>query len=57
MDDITFTLTADEIQYLVNSIDTHVKTHGLAVATRGVVILSKLQVEANRLADDNENEG
>ena len=49
--DITITITRDEIQYLINCIDTHVKTHGLGVATMGVVILSKLQAAVNRPAD------
>ena len=47
MSDITVTMTSDEAQYLLNSIDTHVKTHGLAVATRGVMILAKLQAAGN----------
>ena len=50
----TMTLTKDEAQYLLNSIDTHVKTHGLAVATAGVVILAKLQAAANEAADEPE---
>lgn len=47
MQDITITMTRDEVQYLLNSMDTHVKTHGLAVATAGVVILVKLQAAAS----------
>ncbi len=43
MKDITVGLTVDETQYLVNAIDTHIKTHGLGVAPIGVVIVSKLQ--------------
>lgn len=45
--DITVTMTRDEVQYLLNSMDTHLKTHGLSVATAGVVILAKLQAAAN----------
>lgn len=41
----TITLTKDEIQYLLNALDTHVKAHGLAVAPASVVILTKLQTE------------
>ena len=40
---ITMTMTKDEAQYLLDAIDTHVKTHGLRVATGGVVLLAKLQ--------------
>lgn len=50
--DITITMTRDEIQYLLNCIDTHVKTHGLSVATMGVVIVSKMQAIANRPVDE-----
>lgn len=50
--DITVTMTRDEIQYLLNCIDTHVKTHGLQVATMGVVIVSKMQAVANRPVDE-----
>lgn len=49
--DITITMTRDEIQYLLNCIDTHVKTHGLQVATMGVVIVSKMQAVANHPID------
>lgn len=47
MTDVTVTMTEDEVQYLLNSMDTHVKTHGLGVATTGVIILSKLRAAAN----------
>lgn len=47
MTDITVTITKDEVQYLVDSIDTHIKTHGLKVAMGGVVILGKLQASVN----------
>lgn len=47
MQDITITMTSDEAQYLLDAMDTHVKTHGLRVATAGVMILAKLQAAAN----------
>ena len=50
---LNITITEDEGQYLVNAINTHLKTHGLAVATTAVIIVGKLQA-ANGAADDPE---
>ena len=52
MTDITVTLTQDEVQYLLNAMDTHVKTHGLRVATASVVILAKLRTELQASGGD-----
>ena len=52
MEIITVTMTKDEAQYLVDAIDTHVKTHGLKVATGAVVLLAKLQAAAVEPAAD-----
>ncbi len=48
---LNITITEDEGQYLLNAINTHVKTHGLVVATAGVVIVAKLQA-AEPLEDE-----
>lgn len=36
-------LTADEMQVLVQALDTHVRQHGLQVATNVAVVMQKLQ--------------
>lgn len=54
--DIKITLPGDEAQYILDAIDTHVKTHGLKVATRGVVILQKLQGAAAASQEGQEDE-
>ncbi len=51
MVDITITLTMDEAKYIAQAIDTHIKTHGLGVATAGVMIVSKLQTASNGIAE------
>lgn len=47
MTDITVTMTQDEVQFLLNSMDTHIKAQGLAAATAGAIILAKLQAANN----------
>jgi len=47
MTDITVTMTQDEVQFLLNSMDTHIKAQGLAAATAGAIILAKLQTATN----------
>lgn len=47
MTDITITLTKDEVQFLLNSLDTHIKTNGLVVATAGAVMLAKFTAASN----------
>lgn len=45
-------LNIEELQYLLNAIDTHVRANGLAAATPGVIIAQKIQTEANALSTD-----
>lgn len=39
-------LTAEELQYILNAIDTHVREKGLSVAAFGVAIAGKIQAAA-----------
>ena len=49
---ITMTMTGEEAQYILDAINTHVKTHGLKVATMGVMLLAQFQTAAgNPMAD------
>ena len=43
MKTIKLELTPDEIQILAQALDTHVRQHGLQVATNAVVVCQKLQ--------------
>lgn len=43
MDQISLTLTKDEAQYILHSLDSYVKANGLSVASTAVVITMKLQ--------------
>jgi len=45
-------LSKQELQYLLNSIDTHVKANGLTVAAPGVILAQKIQNAANELPAD-----
>ena len=36
-------LEAEELQYIANAIDTHIRSNGLAVAAQGVAIIAKIQ--------------
>lgn len=36
-------LEADELQYIAQAIDTHIRTHGLTVAAKGIAIITKIQ--------------
>ena len=38
-------LTNEELQYLVNAIDTYIRNNGLAVATTGALLAKKLKAE------------
>ncbi|KKK59135.1 hypothetical protein LCGC14_3037410 [marine sediment metagenome] len=50
--DITVTTTKEGAQYLLDAIDTHVKTHGLRVAPMGVMLLGQIQAAAGSMADE-----
>ena len=39
-------LSKEELQYLVNAIDTYIRNNGLAVAAAGTALLQKLKAEA-----------
>lgn len=52
MTHIIVTVTGEEAQYLLNAMDTHIKTHGLKVAPGGVTLLMKLQAAASEQAVD-----
>ena len=39
----------DELQYLLNAIDTHVRANGLNAAPLGAVLAKKIQNAANQL--------
>jgi len=43
---LNITLTEAKGQYLLDAINTHVKTHGLAVAGMGAVLAAELQAAA-----------
>lgn len=51
-------LNQDELQYIVNAIDTYVRNNGLSVAVVGVSILAKIQseMEANRIKKSSDKE-
>ena len=57
MTDITVTLTQDEVQYLINAMDTHTKARGLSVAISGAVLLAKFQAAANGPTDGANGKG
>ena len=54
MQAIKLELTLDELQILVQALDTHVRQHGLQVATNATVIYQKLQQSA-RDAEEKKN--
>lgn len=45
-------LSKDELQYLLNAIDTHVRANGVNAASLGVVLAEKIQSAANALSSD-----
>lgn len=45
-------LSKDELQYLLNAINTHVRANGLTVAVMAVVLSQKIQAEAKLLSSD-----
>jgi len=46
-------LSKDELQYLLNAIDTHVRANGLNAATLAAVLAVKINAAAEALPDDN----
>ena len=40
-------LSRDEMQYILNAVDTHVRTNGLNAAGLGMSVASKIQAMAN----------
>jgi len=44
-------LSKEELQYLVNAIDTYIRNNGLAAAVVGAVLAEKLKAEA-KIDDD-----
>ncbi len=44
-------LNKADIQYLVNAMDTHVRTNGLSVAGQSVIIATKLQAQLKTAPD------
>ncbi len=48
----------DELQYLLNAIDTHIRANGLNVAAIGVSLVQKIQNAANQLeSEEQQNNG
>lgn len=45
-------LSKQELQFLLNAIDTHVRTNGLPVAAPGAILAQKIQNAANKLPAD-----
>lgn len=45
-------LNIEELQYLLNAIDTHVRANGLVAAIPGAIIAQKIQTAANALPTD-----
>ena len=43
-------LNPEELQYIVNAIDTQIRTNGLSAATIGVRIVGKIQADAEEEA-------
>ncbi len=48
-------LSKQELQYLLNAIDTHVKTNGLTVAAPAVILAQKIQTQFNELPKEPED--
>ena len=44
-------LSPEELQYLLNAIDTHVRANGLNVAANGAVLAAKVQNAAKQLQE------
>ncbi len=51
-------LSPEELQYIVNAIDTHIRTNGLNVAIIGIGIVTKIQteIETNKVSLDPEKD-
>ena len=48
-------LSKDELQYLLNAIDTDVRANGLNAAPLGAVLAEKIQNAANQLEESQNN--
>jgi len=48
-------LSKDELQYVLNAIDTHIRANGLNVAAIGVLLVQKIQNAANQLEESQNN--
>ena len=49
---MTMQLSLDELQYLLNAIDTHVRANGLNSAPLGAALAEKIQNAANALSSN-----
>lgn len=45
-------LSKDELQYLLNAVDTHIRANGLNAATVGSILAVKINTAAEALPDD-----
>ncbi len=45
-------LSKDELQYLLNAIDTHIRANGVASAAMGAILAQKMQIKFNELPAD-----
>ena len=49
-------LSSEELQYLLNAIDTHVRANGLNVAAAGALLAQKIQNAAKQLQSEESKE-
>jgi len=45
-------LSKPELQYILNAIDTHVRSNGLNVAAVGLTVVAKIQTASSAAADE-----
>ena len=49
-------LSPEELQYLLNAIDTHVRANGLNAAAAGALLAQNIQTEAKSLNEPQDND-
>ena len=47
-------LSNEELQYIANTIDTHIRANGLNVAATGIIIVAKIKAHVEQLEKDKE---